>query len=150
MLQNQLVRKIHDDINLAVSYINQIETIRRQLIDLKDTLKSTNQKEDIISMVEKLESEFLELEKKLVQLKITGKGQDTIRFEKMIVEKLIYLANNVQISDYRPADSYRDVHKVLKTRLNNIGMQLTKLKDENFKITLNKLKEKGIDIIIAN
>ena len=150
MLQNQLVRKIHDDINLAVSYINSIETIRRQLIDLKDTLKSTNQKEDIISMVEKLESEFLELEKKLVQLKITGKGQDTIRFEKMIVEKLIYLANNVQISDYRPADSYQDVHKVLKTRLNKIGEQLTKLKDENFKMTLNKLKEKGIDIIITN
>lgn len=147
MLQNQLVRKIHDDINLSVSYINSIETIRRQLIDLIYTLKSTNQKEDIISMVEKLESEFLELEKKLVQLKITGKGQDTIRFEKMIVEKLIYLANNVQISDYRPADSYKDVHKVLKTRLNNIGEELTKLKNGNFKITLNKLKEKGIDII---
>ena len=150
MLQNQLVRKIHDDINIAVSYINSIETIRRQLIDLKATLKNTNQKKDIISMVEKLESEFLELEKKLVQLKITGKGQDTIRFEKMIVEKLIYLANNVQISDFRPADSYKDVHKVLKSRLNNIGQELTKLKDGNFKITLNKLREKGIDIIIIN
>jgi hypothetical protein len=150
MLQNQLVRKIHDDINIAVSYINSIETIRRQLIDLKATLKNTNQKKDIISMVEKLESEFLELEKKLVQLKITGKGQDTIRFEKMIVEKLIYLANNVQISDFRPADSYKDVHKVLKSRLNNIGQELIKLKDGNFKITLNKLREKGIDIIIIN
>jgi hypothetical protein len=68
----------------------------------------------------------------------------------MIVEKLIYLANNVQISDYRPADSYRDVHKVLKTRLNNIGEKLIELKDGNFKITLNELKEKGIDIIITN
>ena len=100
--------------------------------------------------LKKLESEFLELEKKLVQLKITGKGQDTIRFEKMIVEKLTYLANNVQISDFRPADSYKDVHKVLKSRLNNIGQELTKLKDRNFKITINKLREKGIDIIIIN
>ena len=41
-------------------------------------------------MVEKLESSFLEIENQLVQLKITGTGQDGVRFEKMIVEKLFY------------------------------------------------------------
>ena len=51
-------------------------------------LKNTNHKEELISLVDILESEFLELEKQLTQLKTTGTGQDEVRYEKMIGEKL--------------------------------------------------------------
>ena len=148
MLQNQLVTKIYDDINLAVHYINSIEVVRRQLLDLKAMLKNTNHKEELISLVDDLESEFLELEKQLTQLKTTGTGQDEVRYEKMIGEKLSYLADNVQISDFRPADSYYEVHKLLKSRLDKVGEQFEKLKNENLKNTLSSLRDKGVDIIV--
>ena len=148
MLQNQLVTKIYGDINLAIHYINSIEVVRRQLLDLKAMLKNTNHKEELISLVDKLESEFLELEKQLTQLKTTGTGQDEVRYEKMIGEKLAYLANNVQISDFRPADSYYEVHKLLKSRLDKVGEQFDKLKNENLKNTLNALRDKGVDLIV--
>ena len=105
-------------------------------------------KEESISLVDILESEFLELEKQLTQLKTTGTGQDEVRYEKMIGEKLAYLANNVQISDFRPADSYHEVHKLLKSRLDKVGEQFEKLKNENLKNTLNSLRDKGVDIIV--
>ena len=148
MLQNQLVTKIYDDINLAIHYINSIEVVRRQLLDLKAMLKNTNHKEELISLVDDLESEFLELEKQLTQLKTTGTGQDEVRYEKMIGEKLSYLADNVQISDFRPADSYYEVHKLLKSRLDKVGEQFEKLKNENLKNTLSSLRDKGVDIIV--
>ena len=148
MLQNQLVTKIYDDINLAIHYINSIEVVRRQLLDLKAMLKNTNHKEELISLVDDLESEFLELEKQLTQLKTTGTGQDEVRYEKMIGEKLSYLADNVQISDFRPADSYYEVHKLLKSRLDKVGQQFEKLKNENLKNTLSSLRDKGVDIIV--
>jgi len=148
MLQNQLVTEIYDDINLAVHYINSIEVVRRQLLDLKAMLKNTNHEEELISLVDILESEFLELEKQLTQLKTTGTGQDEVRYEKMIGEKLAYLANNVQISDFKPADSYHEVHKLLKSRLDKVGEQFEKLKNENLKNTLNSLRDKGVDIIV--
>ena len=146
-LQNELVVEIYDDLNLAISHVNSIETIRRQLIDLKAMLKNSNQKKNLMEIVEKLESEFLEVEKKLIQLKITGTGQDGVRYEKMLIEKLRYLASNIQISDFKPADSYNEVYTVLKDRLERIADEFNKLKKENLKNTLVSLKNEGVDIL---
>ena len=148
-LQNELVRKIYDDINLAISHINSIETIRRQLLDFEAMLKSSNQDKGLIELVNNLEEEFLDLEKQLIQLKITGTGQDSVRYEKMILEKLRYLANTVQISDFKPADSYNQVYDVLKSRLNKVGEKLEILKNQNIGDALKVLKENGIEIFIA-
>ena len=148
-LQNELVAKIYADLNLAISHVNSIETIRKQLIDLKAMLKNSDQKKDLMVIVEKLESEFLEVEKKLIQLKITGTGQDGVRYEKMLVEKLRYLATNVQISDFRPADSYDEVYTILKNRLEKVANEFDKLKNQNLKNTLIALKDKDVDILFV-
>ena len=148
-LQNELVTKIYADLNLAISHVNSIETIRKQLIDLKAMLKNSDQKKDLMVIVEKLESEFLEVEKKLIQLKITGTGQDGVRYEKMLVEKLRYLATNVQISDFRPADSYDEVYTILKNRLEKVANEFEKLKNQNLKNTLIALKDKDVDILFV-
>ena len=150
MLQNELMEKIYKDLNLVAYYINSIEIVRRQLLDLKAMLKNTNQKEELIGIVDTLESEFLNVEKQLIQLKVTGTGQDDVRFEKMIGEKLAYLGGNVPIADFKPSDSYYEVYKLLNTRLKNVGVQFDTLKNEKLKETTDKLKEKGIDMIIMN
>jgi hypothetical protein len=148
-LQNELVTKIYDDLNLAINHINSIETIRRQLLDLIATLKKSKQNKELMTMVEKLELEFLEIEKLLIQLKITGTGQDGVRFPKMITEKLFYLANNIQISDFKPADSYIEVYKILKNRLNKISEKLNKLKEGRLEESLKILKDEGVEIIVT-
>jgi hypothetical protein len=148
-LQNELVTKIYDDLNLAINHINSIETIRRQLLDLIATLKKSKQNKELMTMVEKLELEFLEIEKLLIQLKITGTGQDGVRFPKMITEKLFYLANNIQISDFKPADSYIEVYKILKNRLNKISEKLNKLKEVRLEESLKILKDEGVEIIVT-
>ena len=150
MLQNELMEKIYEDLNLVAYYINSIEIVRRQLLDLKAMLKNTNQKEELIGIVDTLESEFLNVEKQLIQLKVTGTGQDDVRFEKMIGEKLAYLGGNVPIADFKPSNSYYEVYKLLNTRLKNVGVQFDTLKNEKLKETTDKLKEKGIDMIIMN
>ena len=83
-------------------------------------------------------------------MKVTGTGQDDVRFEKMIGEKLAYLGGNVPIADFKPSDSYYEVYKLLNTRLKNVGVQFDTLKNEKLKETTDKLKEKGIDMIIMN
>ena len=134
--------------NLAIKHINSIETIRRQLLDLSAILKNSKQNKELMIMVEKLESSFLEIENQLVQLKITGTGQDGVRFEKMIVEKLFYLASNVQISDFKPADSYLEVYKILKIRLTEIIKKLEILKEDKLKQTLKILTDNGVEKVV--
>ena len=143
-----IIKKIYDDINVTANYINSIEIVRRQLLDLKFMLSNTNQKEELISLVDSLESDFLNLEKKLIQLKETGTGQDDVRFEKMIGGKLAYLGGNVPNADFRPSDSYYEVYELLSQRLKDVGVQFETLKNERLKDVINTLNEKGVNMII--
>ena len=149
-LQNQLVTKIYADLNTTISHINSIEVIRRQLLDLKAMLKNSSSKKEFVQMVDKLENQFLEIEKQLIQLKITGTGQDGVRYQKMLVEKLRYLAANVQISDFKPADSYVEVYEILKGRLNSIAQKFEKLKTEDLSNTLDTLRNNKIEMIVTD
>ena len=149
-LQNELVTKIYADLNTTISHINSIEVIRRQLLDLKAMLKNSSSKKEFVQMVDKLENQFLEIEKQLIQLKITGTGQDGVRYQKMLVEKLRYLAANVQISDFKPADSYVEVYEILKGRLNSIAQKFEKLKTDNLSNTLDTLRNNKIEMIVTD
>ena len=149
-LQNELVTKIYADLNTTISHINSIEVIRRQLLDLKAMLKNSSSKKEFVQMVDKLENQFLGIEKQLIQLKITGTGQDGVRYQKMLVEKLRYLAANIQISDFKPADSYLEVYEVLKGRLNSIAQKFEKLKTDDLSNTLDTLKNNKIEMIVTD
>ena len=149
-LQNELVTKIYADLNTTISHINSIEVIRRQLLDLKAMLKNSSSKKEFVQMVDKLENQFLGIEKQLIQLKITGTGQDGVRYQKMLVEKLRYLAANVQISDFKPADSYVEVYEVLKGRLNLIAQKFEKLKTNDLSNTLDTLRNNKIEMIVTD
>ena len=149
-LQNELVTKIYADLNTTISHINSIEVIRRQLLDLKAMLKNSSSKKEFVQMVDKLENQFLEIEKQLIQLKITGTGQDGVRYQKMLVEKLRYLAANVQISDFKPADSYMEVYEILKGRLNSIAQKFEKLKTDDLSNTLDTLRNNKIEMIVTD
>ena len=148
MLQDNLMRKIYDDVNITAQYINSIEIIRRQLLDLKSMISNTSKDESLISTVEKLEKQFLNVEKKLVQLKETGTGQDDVRFEKMIGEKLAYLAGNVPNADFRPADSYYEVYDLLHKRLEEVGLEYNNLRNKDLKNVIEELNENGINTIV--
>ena len=147
-MQNELVGKIYNDLNVTTEYVNTIESVRRQLLDLNSVLIGGNMSDDLIKEVDDLENKFLDLEKKLLQLKITGKGQDGVRYEKMIGEKLSYLAQNVQISDFRPADSYYEVYELLHKRLEEVGVQLEKLVSNDLNEFVKKMNTKGINTIV--
>mgnify|MGYP006266127235 FL=1 len=68
----------------------------------------------------------------------------------MLVEKLRYLAANVQISDFKPADSYVEVYEVLKGRLNSITKKFEKLKTKDLSNTLDTLRNNKIEMIVTD
>ena len=68
----------------------------------------------------------------------------------MIGEKLAYLANNVQIADFKPADSYYEVYEILHNRLENVGLEYKNLMDSELKAFIQKLNDEGINTIVLN
>ena len=117
--QTELMQKLYEDMNEAVGLINQIESLRRQISDLAITLKEQKGYPEILESISSLDSNLIELEGELTQLKITGTGQDQIRYPAMLVEKISYLASTVPTSDFPPANSHLEVYDLLRERLNN-------------------------------
>ena len=144
------MNKIYNDLNTTAMYVNSIESIRRQLIDLKSALSGNGKDDNLISEVDNLESKFLDVEKKLLQLKTTGKGQDAVRYQKMIGEKLAYLAENVQISDFRPADSYYEVYELLHKRLQDVGLEYDNLVSNDLEEFISKMNSQDINTLVFN
>ena len=144
------MNKIYNDLNTTAMYVNSIESVRRQLIDLKSALAGNGKDDNLISEVDNLERKFLDIEKRLLQLKTTGKGQDAVRYPKMIGEKLTYLAENVQISDFRPADSYYEVYELLHERLQDVGLEYDNLVSNDLEEFISKMNSQDINTVVFN
>jgi hypothetical protein len=64
-----------------------------------------------------LEQKFVDLEMNLVDLRLTGEGQDNVRFASKLIEKLGYLSSEIASSDYRPTDQQEEVRHLLNGEL---------------------------------
>ena len=106
--QKALLDKIRTDFEAMSIAVNEAEALRRQLRDLMPLLTG-----DMLTDVQALDETVTAIENQMLQIKHTGKGQDTIRLPGMIMEKLAYLASTVAIADFKPADQYIDVYAKL-------------------------------------
>lgn len=115
--QTALVKSIAMDLDQTTKMINQLEMVRRQVYDQQDFLKGRTGQTEIATAAKNLDSILIDFEGQLIQLKITGTGQDDVRWPGMLAEKLSYLAGAVATADFKPADSHREVYEVLRQRL---------------------------------
>jgi hypothetical protein len=64
-----------------------------------------------------LVQELMDVEMNLVDLRLTGGGQDGVRFGSKLISKLGYLANGMSSSDFKPTDQHNEVRQILNTEL---------------------------------
>ena len=87
------------------------------------------------------------VEGKLHQMRVTGRGQDIIRWPAQITEQLIYLGQSVQWSDAAPTAQQREVQTILKTQLAAIKGEMDRVLADDlarFQAMLRDRKMQGI------
>ncbi len=146
--QTELLDKLHEDMNAVVDLVNELEIIRRQLYDLRAIVKVQNENEEVLEALESLDSALITLEGKVVQLKITGTGQDQIRWPAMLFGKMQYLGATIAVADFRPADQYVEVYNVLKERLISYQDEMDNLKEGQISEFLDLLSENDIEPLV--
>ncbi len=146
-LQIDFMMKAHKDLNEIADMINGMESIRRQLMDLGDVLKTKGDKK-LAKEVADMNKKFGALEGKLVQLKITGTGQDAVRWPAMLGEKLSYLAATAATADFRPSDPHNEVYAKLKAELSAHQAAYDKLLKEDFATFTKMLQDNGVGAIV--
>ena len=125
--QTAMLLELREDMNVTAGMINRIEWIRRQLLDLRAVVENREGIDAVHAASRELEEKLIGVEGQLYQLKVTGTGQDRVRWPTRIAGKLAHLADGIAVADFPPTDQQREVHEVLKKKLKRAGQELDRI-----------------------
>lgn len=145
--QDVLARDVMRDLDSAVTTINGVEIARGQLAAVKGALSADEKAGDLRAATDSLDQKFVALEEKLFQVRVTGRGQDALRWPEGIAEKLVYLGGSVMGSDDPPTDSEREVSALLRVRLRDAQAKIDQLMKTEFEAFKKRVRDRNPGIV---
>lgn len=143
--QMTMLWALRKDLESAADMVNQIESLRSQLDNLESLLKTAELK----SAGEDLDKKLIDIEDNLIQRRLTGQGQDTVRFPAKLIGKLSYLANGLAGGDFPPSTQQQEVHAMFKAQLTSLRKRLDDAVNTDLANFNRMLREKNIGNVIA-
>jgi len=111
--QTRLLVELRGDLNDAADAVNRIEIARSQIESLIKLVAD----DVVVKAGTELNQKLIDLEMNLVDLRLTGGGQDGVRFASKLIGKISYLANGLASADFKPTDQQVEVRKILGDQL---------------------------------
>jgi hypothetical protein len=115
-VQTAMMLELWKDMDTAARMVNQIEVIRSQLEKVDSAA--------VKPASDAFERKLIDIEKNLIQLRLTGQGQDTVRWPPKLLAKFGYLAGGLASGDYGPTKQQREVQALLKQQLTDVKQRL--------------------------
>jgi hypothetical protein len=115
--QTRVQTALYDELNAMSATVNQIESLRAQLVALGKELGTDDASKPLRKAADDLGEQLAGIERTLLQLKLTGRGQDDCRWAPMLLQKVSYLFNQLDSSaDFSPTTQQTAVQEELKQR----------------------------------
>ena len=149
-IQTRLMTSLSGSMNNMVDAVNEIESLRAQILDLRSALGSQEASAPIRTAADQLNTRLIEIEDNLVQLKFTGRGQDTVRWSPKLIAKIGYLASEVEGSDYQPTTQQVAVHDELKEQAATWQQRLKLLLEKDVAAFNAQLRQRNVANLIVN
>ena len=146
--QVKLLVDLQGDLNRAVDMINQIEVVRSQLQSLRSLLAEKSAA-GVRARSDSLEKKFIAVEDSLHQLRLTGRGQDNVRWPAKLAGQIVYLAQGVASSDFAPTVQQNEVYELLEGRLKTSRTRLDQLVKEDLAQFNEMLRQRNIGNVVA-
>ena len=96
-----------------------------------------------------LEEKLVALEMERVDLRLTGNGQDGVRFGSKLIGKLGYLVNGLTGSDFRATDQQVEVQGILTQQLRQHLTALESLMGTDLNALNALLRQKGVPNVVG-
>jgi hypothetical protein len=144
--QNQLLYAIKGHLETAATAVHRIEALRIQL----QTLARFTTDAEVRAAAGALETKLVAVEMELVDLRLTGQGQDGVRFESKLMGKLGYLAGGLSGADFRPTDQQVEVQGILHREVGQQLEALDALLGRDLADFNAMLRAKGLGIIVSS
>jgi photosystem II stability/assembly factor-like uncharacterized protein len=148
-VQAEMANSLFTDINHTVDAINTAEMVRGQLATLKTFLSGDSATADVRAQADSLDQKFVALEENLFQMRVTGRGQDQLRWPTKLVEQLMYLRGEVASSDFAPTTQQREVHQMLHVQVDAYRGQLDQLVKQDLAAFNRMLQQRNLQGILG-
>ncbi|HWP36718.1 MAG TPA: hypothetical protein VNL18_04105 [Gemmatimonadales bacterium] len=148
--QTRIATDIVSDLNATVNMINSLENARAQLATLKSVLAADSAATDIRQAADSLDRKLVAAEEPLFQIRVTGRGQDILRWPMQLAEQLIYLAGSVTSSDHGPTAAQRQVHEELKRVLQNARAGYERVVNQDLSAFNETLRQRNMQGVIIS
>ena len=144
--QMKMLFDIRRDMDQATDQINAIEVVRSQIYNLSRLTSDT----EVKKAGDTLDKKLIEAESELIELRLTGRGQDGVRWGSRLLGKLSYLASGLASADFKPTDQQRDVQKDLEQKLQRIASDLDNLMSSDLGTLNTVLRRKNMPNVMAH
>lgn len=147
--QTQFVTALRDQFASLTATVNQAEMVRAQLVSLVRNLTNSDAGRQILQAAQQVNDKLVNAEGKLVQLRATGHGQDDVRYEPMLMNRIEYLLSGASSSDFAPTTQQVQVAQWLKPQAEAAQQALQQVLNTDVANFNKVLQEKGIGGIIV-
>ena len=167
--QIAMLLELRSEQDKAAGMVNQIELIRSQLYSIKALLDtqpsgdggssftttgngSTSSKNDYATIkvaVDGLDIKLIDIEEQLIQRKLTGQGQDGVRWPARLLTKIGYLANGLSGSDFGPTSQQREVQALFAQQLSSLRKRLDDVLSKDLESFNKLLMDRGIKNVLT-
>ena len=147
--QTEMLSELRKDLESAGEMVNQIESIRSQLYQISAMLGGGSEGAPIKSAADDLDKKLIEVEENLIQRKLTGQGQDTVRWPPKLLSKISYLASGLAGSDFGPTSQQREVSVLFKQQLAGYRSRLDEILTKDLESFNRMLRDRGVQNVIT-
>jgi hypothetical protein len=148
--QTRVQTALYEEMNVMASTVNQIESVRAQLVALGKELGTEDDAKPVRKATEDLGEKFVGIEGTLLQLRLTGRGQDDCRWSPMLLQKVGYLFSQLDgNADFPPTTQQIAVQEELKQRGERAARDFQQLVGKDLAAFNAMLRERSISNIIV-
>jgi hypothetical protein len=147
--QAELLLRIQNDHKAAGELLTAIEEARASLQQLALDTVMRQAPDEMGPGAAALEQKLVAIEERLQDLRITGRGQDAVRWPVRLGGQLSYLAGGIASSDFAPTTQQRAVHQHLQQELRATRSALEELVRTDlarFNAVLSRRGQKAIEV----
>jgi photosystem II stability/assembly factor-like uncharacterized protein len=124
-----------------------LDAIERARVKLQGLAADSAAPSDIRGDAKTLEQKFIEVETRIVDPRLTGRGQDEVRYPARLAGQLAYLASGIDDADFAPTAQQREVATVLDRQTRDTYAALQALISKDLAAYNARLRAKGLPTI---
>jgi hypothetical protein len=94
-----------------------------------------------------LNRKFIDVEQTIVDLRLTGRGQDEVRWPVQLGGQLSYLAGGIGSSDFAPTTQQRSVNDILVKQMRDTRKALEQVMNKDLQAFNALLRARGLKTI---